>query len=193
MLAIVGLGNPGREYEKTRHNIGFLVLQALADNLGVTFRKEDRFEGWRIKAAGVELLMPATYMNESGRAVQKLLRYFQIAPSKVLVVVDDMDLPFGQMRLKAYGGANGHNGLRSLEENLGTSQFARLKIGIGRPKVGTPSDYVLGVFTVDEQKQLIGVIEDAVACIKRLFHEDFAKVAGDVNRAISLKIEKDTV
>lgn len=189
MLAVIGLGNPGKEYERTRHNMGFLVLQALAEDLRVTFRKEDRFEGWRVKAGGKELLMPATYMNESGRSAQKLLRYFQIAPGKVLVVVDDLDLPFGQMRLKAFGGSGGHNGLKSLEEHLGTSHFARLRIGIGRPVVGQQVDYVLGSFTQQEGKLLPGILENSVACIKRLFVEDFSKVASDVNRTTS--VDKD--
>lgn len=194
MLAVIGLGNPGKEYEKTRHNIGFMVLQALADEFGQSFRKEERFEGFRLKAQGVEFLMPATYMNESGRAVQKLLRYFQIAPSKVLVVVDDMDLPFGEMRLKAFGGSGGHNGLKSLEAHLGTSHFARLRIGIGRPVVGASADFVLGTFSQEEQKQLPEVIEAATGCVKRLFVEELAKVATDVNRPkASVKIEKDKV
>ncbi len=193
MLVVVGLGNPGKEYEKTRHNIGFMVLQALADDLAITFRKEDRFEGYRAKTSGLELLLPTTYMNESGRAVQKLLRYFQIATSKVLVVVDDMDLPFGQLRLKAFGGSGGHNGIKSLEEHLGTNQFARLRIGIGRPTLGSQSNYVLGGFNQEEAKMLPKVIEDALIGLKRLLVEDFSKVASDVNRVTSLKIEKDKV
>lgn len=193
MLVVVGLGNPGKEYEKTRHNIGFMVLQALADDLGLSFRKEDRFEGYRAKASGLELLLPTTYMNESGRAVQKLLRYFQIAPSKVLVVVDDMDLPFGQLRLKAFGGSGGHNGIKSLEEHLGTTHFARLRVGIGRPVLGSQVNYVLGGFTQEEAKLLPKVIEEALAGVKRLFVEDFSKVASDVNRVTSIKIEKDKV
>lgn len=193
MQAVIGLGNPGKEYEMTRHNLGFLVLQALADNLGVSFRKDERFEGWRAKAQGLELLLPATYMNESGRSAQKMLRYFQIATSKVLVVVDDMDLPFGTLRLKAFGGSGGHNGLKSLEEHLGSSQFARLKIGIGRPVVGVQVDYVLGMFNAEEKKILPSILDEAVSCIKALMVEDFAKVATIVNRTTSLKIDKDKV
>jgi PTH1 family peptidyl-tRNA hydrolase len=190
MLAVVGLGNPGIEYEMTRHNMGFLVLETLAQMCGVQFRKDARFEGWRTKADGVELLLPATYMNESGRAVQKLLRYFQIIPSKMLVVVDDMDLPFGQMRLKAFGGSGGHNGLKSLELHLGTKHFARLRIGIGRPDRATQVDYVLGGFSQEERVALPAVRKEAATYIKRLFVEDFAKVANDVNR---LKQDKETV
>ncbi len=185
MLAIVGLGNPGKEYELTRHNMGFLVLQSLAEMYGTQFRKDARFEGWRTKVDGVELLLPATYMNESGRAVQKLLRYFQITPNKVLVVVDDMDLPFGQMRLRAFGGSGGHNGLKSLELHLGTKHFARLRIGIGRPDRASQVDHVLGGFSQEEMKALPEVCKEAATYIKRLFTEDFARVANDVNRVIA--------
>ncbi len=191
MLAVIGLGNPGKEYELTRHNMGFLVLKKLAEEFGTSFKMEERFEGWRAKAPGLELLLPATYMNESGRAVQKLLRYFQIPTGKVLVVVDDMDLAFGQMRLRAFGGSGGHNGLKSLEEHLGTSNFARLRIGIGRGLKGTNVDHVLGKFNQEESEQLSKVIETAVTCLKRLLVEDFSKVANDVNRAI--KIDKENV
>ncbi len=191
MLAVIGLGNPGKEYEMTRHNMGFLVLKKLAHDFGVTFKLEERFEGWRVKANGLELLLPATYMNESGRAAQKLLRYFQIPPSKVLVVVDDMDLPFGEMRLRAFGGSGGHNGLKSLEQHLGTSQFARLRIGIGRGPKGTNVDHVLGKFNQEESEKLSNVIAEAAHYLKRLQVEDFAKVANDVNRTKS--IEKDNV
>lgn len=190
MLAIIGLGNPGREYEMTRHNMGFIVLKTLAHEFSVTFRKDERFEGWRVKASNVELFLPATYMNESGRAASKLLRYFQIAPSKVLVVVDDMDLPFGQMRLKAFGGSGGHNGLKSLEKELGTNHFMRLRIGIGRAN-SSHVEHVLGRFSEEEKKNLDGIVDEAVTCVKRLFSEDFSKVASDVNQAKELK--KDNV
>lgn len=193
ILAVIGLGNPGKEYEMTRHNIGFLVLEALARECGAQFRKDDKFEGWRCRVNGVELLMPATYMNDSGTAAQKLLRYFQIAPSRVLVVVDDMDLGFGQLRIKAFGGPGGHNGLKSLEKHLGTSHYARLRVGIGRPLVGTQVDYVLGTFSQEEAKLLPEIIGQAVSCIKRLFSEELSKVAIDVNRTTSLKIDKESI
>ncbi len=180
MLAVIGLGNPGKEYEKTRHNLGFMVLQKLAQEAGVQFKKDTQFEGWRAKVGGVELLLPATYMNESGRAAAKLLRYFRIDPSKVLVVVDDLDLPFGQLRLRPFGGSGGHNGLKSLEQHLGTSHFARLRIGIGRSKDPTV-DHVLGEFNLEEAKALPQILEEAATCVKRLFTEDFHLVATDIN------------
>ena len=188
MRAFVGLGNPGKEYEMTRHNMGFIVLKKLAHDLGTSFRKDERFEGWRTKADTVELFLPATYMNESGRAVQKLVHYFQIAPSKILAVVDDMDLPFGQMRLKAFGGSGGHNGLKSMERELGTNHFARLRIGIGRVSGASQVDHVLGKFSQEEQELLGGIVDDAVACLKKLMTEEFSKVANVVNqRSVTTK------
>jgi len=181
MLAIVGLGNPGREYEMTRHNVGFIVLKHLAQELGVAFRKEARFEGWRAKSGDTELFMPATFMNESGRACQKLLHYFQIAPSQLLVVVDDMHLPFGQMRLRAFGSAGGHNGLKSIERELGTTHYMRLRIGIGRAR-DAHVEHVLGKFSQDELETLGPLVEKAVAFLQRLPVDGFSKVATELNQ-----------
>lgn len=186
MLAIVGLGNPGKEYELTRHNVGFIVLKQLAQEWGVTFRKEDRFEGWRAKCGSVELFLPATYMNESGKACQKLLRYFQIAPSEMLVVMDDLHLPFGDMRLRSFGTSGGHNGLKSIERELGTNQFMRLRIGIGKAP-HTHADHVLGKFSQAELEALGPAVAKAVSCLKRLEHEGFSKVATEYNRKEELQ------
>lgn len=200
LRAVIGLGNPGREYEKTRHNIGFMVVQKLASKLNASFRYEERFEGWRAssaiekassKPARCELFLPATYMNESGRAVQRLLRYFQIEPRDILVVVDDMDLPFGKQRLKALGGPGGHNGLKSLIRDLGTQGFPRLKIGIGKAP-SSHVDYVLDKFSQAEQAVLEEILEKAVTCVMRLAFEDLSKVATDVNRLEDLK-KKDVL
>lgn len=181
MFAIVGLGNPGKEYEMTRHNVGFIVLQALAQELGATFKKESRFEGWRAKSQEFELLLPATYMNESGRSCQKLLHYFQIDPSHLLVVVDDMHLPFGQMRLRAFGSAGGHNGLKSIEKELGTNHYMRLRVGIGRARE-SHVDHVLGKFSQEEQKALGPLVDKAVTFLRRLPVDGFSKVATELNQ-----------
>jgi peptidyl-tRNA hydrolase, PTH1 family len=190
LRAVIGLGNPGKDYAMTRHNLGFMVVERLAAKLSCTLRFEARFEGWRAKASlrgsSFELLMPATYMNESGRSAQKLLSYFQIAPSEILVVVDDMALDFGRMRLRALGSAGGHNGLKSLMRDLGTHDFARLRIGIGK----APSkhrDHVLDSFTKEEETALDAILDRAVTDILRLPFEEFSKVAGDVNRQEDLK------
>lgn len=192
LRAVIGLGNPGREYEKTRHNAGFMVVQRLAKELNVTLRFDAKLEGWRAKASyedkSLELFLPATYMNESGRAVQRLLSYYQIAPSDMVVVVDDMDLLFGQMRLKALGGAGGHNGLKSLIRELGTQGFPRLKVGIGKAPA-SHVDYVLGNFSQEEQAKLEEILDRAATCIKRCTNESISKVATDVNRSDDLKMK----
>jgi PTH1 family peptidyl-tRNA hydrolase len=135
---VVGLGNPGKEYEGTRHNIGFAVLDRLADKFGCSFRSKWRFsakiaEAMAGDAGKVVLAKPQTYMNRSGTAVNTLLQWLKVAPAQLLVVVDDADLPLGQIRLRVAGGSGGHNGLRSIIETLGgDEEFARLRVGIGR-------------------------------------------------------------
>lgn len=195
LRALIGLGNPGKEYEKTRHNIGFRLVRKLAASFNVAFRYEERFEGWRAKTSlegeSCEFLLPATFMNESGRAVQKLLQYFQIEPREILVVLDDMDLPFGQLRLKALGGAGGHNGMKSIIRELGTQGFPRLKIGIGKA-LDSHVDHVLGSFSQAEQTELEEILEKAVTCVRRLAVEDLSKVASDVNKVEELK-KKDVL
>lgn len=184
----MGLGNPGPEYQNTRHNVGFLVIEAVAKKLGCSLKYEARFEGWhaRTKVASqtVELLKPATFMNESGRSVAKLLGYYRIEPSQLVVVVDDMALAFGQLRLRQMGSSGGHNGLKSVAAAFGTTHYARLRIGIGKADVGHVDQvgHVLGRFTEQERKLLEASIELAGATLLRLVTEDFARVATDVNR-----------
>src|ERR1019366_1716208 len=131
----VGLGNPGAEYAETRHNAGFWFCERLAHELGINFGKESRYHGWVANAreAGVWLLMPATYMNESGRAVQALAHFYRIAPAEMLVVHDELDLPPGRSQLRFGGGLGGHNGLKDVTAHLGTQDYWRLRIGIGHP------------------------------------------------------------
>ena len=145
---IVGLGNPGAEYEKTRHNAGYWWVDAIAADKRASWKKETKFSGWTSKVAegGVDfaLLKPATYMNESGRSVGKYLQFFKIEPGAMLVVHDELDMPPGVVKLKKGGGTGGHNGLEDIAEVLGTKDFWRLRIGIGHPghKDLVP-DYVL--------------------------------------------------
>jgi peptidyl-tRNA hydrolase, PTH1 family len=195
LICFVGLGNPGPEYENTRHNVGFLVIEEVAKKLGCSLNYEARFEGWhanakvacakvasaKVASQKVELLKPATFMNESGRSVAKLLAYYRIEPSQLVVVVDDMALDFGQLRLRQMGSSGGHNGLKSVAEHVGTTHYARLRIGIGKPDVGHV-DHVLGRFTKHERKLLDASIELAGTTLLRLVTEDFARVATDVNR-----------
>ncbi|MGE0383891.1 MAG: aminoacyl-tRNA hydrolase [Gammaproteobacteria bacterium] len=149
LALIVGLGNPGAEYEATRHNAGFWFVDVLADRAGVAFRKEARFNAalarGRIGEHDVRLLKPLTYMNDSGRAVASAMKYFDIGVDELLVAHDELDLPPGVARLKTGGGAGGHNGLRDIIAVLGTQQYQRLRLGIGRPPGGGDvTNYVLG-------------------------------------------------
>jgi PTH1 family peptidyl-tRNA hydrolase len=175
---VVGLGNPGREYEGTRHNVGFAVLDRLAEKLGCSFRNKSRFsaevaETTAVDGGKVWLARPRTYMNRSGSAVSALLGWLKLEPGLLLVVVDDADLPLGQIRLRGSGGSGGHNGLRSIIEALGGhEEFARLRVGIGRiAPVGTDiTGHVLGKFAPPERaiaKQAVGEAVEAIECCLR--------------------------
>ena len=172
---LVGLGNPGDRFADTRHNVGFMVLEQLAAAAGVPFRQQARLQG-KLAEIGtgeqrLRLLMPQTYMNESGRSIRAALDWYRLTPEQLLVLVDDMDLPLGRLRLRASGSAGGHNGLRSAIQHLGTQDFPRLRIGIGAP-TGHPQDrrdrtisHVLGRFSAEERLLLEAVLAEVVAGI----------------------------
>ena len=165
---VVGLGNPGREYESTRHNAGFWFIDALARSVGATFAPEARFQGEVAKAgAQLRLLKPSTHMNASGRAVAAMARFFAIEPAEIMVVHDELDLVPGTVRLKLSGGIAGHNGLRDVRAGLGSSTFWRLRIGIGHPRDGEiPQqqvvDYVLKPPRQDELQLIRAAIGRAL-------------------------------
>lgn len=166
---IAGLGNIGKEYDHTRHNVGFSILDALAGASNIVF--EDRRYGfvaeYRFKSRIFVLLRPTTYVNLSGRAVNYWLQKEEIPLNNLLVVCDDLALPFGTIRLRAKGGDGGHNGLRNIIEVLGTNEFARLRFGIGDNfHKGYQVDYVLGKWTAEEAKQLPLLIEDSISVIR---------------------------
>ncbi len=167
---IVGLGNPGKTYERTRHNVGFDALGLLAKKHGLEFRKQLKFKGsvaeGTIGTSPVILLMPLTYMNNSGEAVALMAHYLQIDVSQILIVVDDVAIPLGQLRMKINSSPGGHNGLKSVEFFLQTDRYPRLKIGIGENGVGELADYVLSRFSQEEEKLLPGVLERAVQTIE---------------------------
>lgn len=146
MKLIVFLGNPGKEYAKTRHNSGFIVC----DSLFPSASWQTKFHGWYAQEGETRLLKPQTYMNLSGISVGEAVRFFRLKPEEVLVVHDDLELPFGVVRLQLGGGLAGHNGLRSIKEHVGSAGFARLRIGIGRPIHGNVAQYVLSPFTKEE-------------------------------------------
>jgi peptidyl-tRNA hydrolase, PTH1 family len=172
-LLVAGLGNPGRGYERTRHNVGWLVVDELARRHGGSFKSKfsGRLAELRIDGRRVALLKPETYMNESGRSLAAAARFFKVEPEDLLVVHDDVDLEPGRLQARGGGGLAGHNGLRSIASALGTSDFLRLRIGVGRPGRGdrrSVSDYVLSGFEPDEDVgALVGRSADAVETLVR--------------------------
>jgi PTH1 family peptidyl-tRNA hydrolase len=172
-LLVAGLGNPGREYERTRHNVGWLVADELARRHGGSFRS--KFSGQlaetRLEEMRLALLKPETYMNESGRSLGAAARFFKVEPGALLVVHDDVDLEPGRLQARLGGGLAGHNGLRSIAQALGTQDFLRLRVGVGRPGRGDPrsvSDYVLARFEPEEDADaLVARAADAVETIAR--------------------------
>jgi peptidyl-tRNA hydrolase, PTH1 family len=172
-LLVAGLGNPGREYERTRHNVGWLVVDELARRHGGSFRSKfsGRLAETRLDDLRVALLKPETYMNESGRSLGAAARFFKVDPASVLVVHDDVDLVPGRLQARLGGGLAGHNGLRSIAKGLGSQDFLRLRIGVGRPGRGDPrdvADYVLAPFEPDEDVDaLVSRATDAVEMLAR--------------------------
>jgi len=168
---VAGLGNPGAAYEETRHNVGFQVVRLFAKRKEWRFRSEPRLYGdlaqGRIGEKKTLLLLPMTYMNSSGESVRKCASFFKVKPARILVVVDDVALPFGTVRLREGGSSGGHNGLKSVEEHLGTEGYPRLRVGIGAPRPGQDlADYVLGKFSADEKASLQAVLEKGAAVLE---------------------------
>ena len=172
-LLVAGLGNPGREYARTRHNVGWMVADELARRHDGSFRGKfsGRLAEVRLDELRVALLEPETYMNESGRSIAAALRFFKAEPGELLVVHDDVDLEEGRLQARLGGGLAGHNGLRSIAQALGTPEFQRLRIGVGRPGRGDPrpvADYVLSAFGPEaDVDALVARAADAVETIAR--------------------------
>lgn len=169
---LVFLGNPGKQYERTRHNAGWMVC----DTMHIDSPWQQKFHAYWAQTRGfsgqVRLLKPQTYMNESGISVSEATHFFDIQPEDVLVVHDDLELPFGTVRLQSGGGLQGHNGLRSIKQHLGTDRFLRLRIGIGRPQRGDVSSFVLSRFSPDEEIQLPLVLQKANGLLYRMINGD---------------------
>jgi PTH1 family peptidyl-tRNA hydrolase len=183
---IAGLGNPGRRYQASRHNIGFLVLDRLAAVSGMSFtkRKEDALvcQG-ELAGSKVLLAKPQTYMNLSGRSVASLARYFAIPHAATLIILDDMDLPLGRLRLRPSGSSGGHRGLESIIERCGTQEIPRLRVGIGRPPGRqTPATFVLQDFASGVQPLLAETLERAEACIRRYLQAGIQAAMTEFNR-----------
>ena len=187
---VIGLGNPGQKYEQTRHNIGFLVMDRLAHIYGAQMANHLKWRAHLAKVPGSNaiLMKPQTFMNESGQSVGAALRFYKWQPEQVLVVYDDVSLPFGALRFRMAGSAGGHNGIRSIISHLGSDQFPRLKLGIGnagqeeKTKAGASlTGHVLGKFSVDEQNQLENTLATAAEAVQFALSEGVESAANAFN------------
>ncbi len=190
---VVGLGNPGKEYARNRHNVGAMVLDALAAELRETFatgrsRTQADVAEVRLPPLGgrpgprLVLAKPRTYMNVSGGPVAGLLRFYRVPPERLLVVHDELDLPFATLRLKRGGGEGGHNGLRSVSASAGTKDYCRLRVGIGRPPGRQdPADFVLRDFSGSERKELDLLLAEAAQAVLDVAREGFERVQNTLN------------
>lgn len=176
MLLIVGLGNPGTQYEDTRHNIGFKVIDNLVSDLGARDVSKNAFYGELFKSPNFLLLKPTTFMNISGKSVQAVKNFYKIELEDIVVVHDDIDLPFSALRFKNGGGHGGHNGLRSIDSMIG-KEYSRVRMGVGKPEHKSQvADYVLHDFSLDEEKVLSAWIEHTASAIKALSTETLNEV-----------------
>jgi PTH1 family peptidyl-tRNA hydrolase len=188
---VVGLGNPGPEYAGNRHNVGAMVVAQLASDLGVKLsahRSRAQVGEVRLAPSGgqpgerVVLAVPTSYMNESGGQVTSAVRFFKVEPERLLVIHDELDLPFGDLMLKLGGGEGGHNGLRSVSRSLGTRDYSRLRIGIGRPPGRMDAaDFVLRDFSAGERKELPFVVADAVDAVDAVIRDGWDRAQERVN------------
>jgi PTH1 family peptidyl-tRNA hydrolase len=185
MKLIVGLGNPGNEYENTRHNIGFIFIDALAKNLNVSIDKK-KFNGLYtetfINGEKVILLKPQSYMNLSGEVVIQYLKYFKIKVEDMLVINDDLDMEFGKLRLRQDGSSGGHNGLKNIALHINTEKFKRLKVGISNNKDIDTKDYVLGHFSKEDLELLESKKEEVVNLLKDFIVLDFDRLMNKYNK-----------
>ena len=183
MKLIVGLGNIGREYENTRHNIGFMVVDELAKRLGITFGKEDRSAYCAEYRAPEKILIikPTTYMNLSGIAVGAYANFYHIAPEDIAVIQDDMDLPVGHLRIRRKGSAGGHNGIKSITEHLGTEEYPRFKIGIGHPDRNNKAviNHVLHQFQGEDKAAIEAAVKAMAEALELWLRE------GDLNAVMT--------
>ena len=188
---LVGLGNPGAEYYKTRHNVGFMVLEEIARQNNCTFRESKKVYGKtceiRSGISKTRLLMPNTYMNESGKSVRSAKDWFHFEAHQLIVLVDDIDLPLGKIRVRSKGGSGGHNGLKSIINHLGTNEFKRLRIGIGSPseiqkeRKSKTVSHVLGRFSKEEFVILSFLIQEIVNCIEAITSSNWENITTRLN------------
>ena len=185
MKCIVGLGNPGKKYDQTRHNVGFMIIDELAKQNNWTLQQE-KFRGIytieHVNGEKVLLLKPLTYMNLSGESLRQFMDYYNIETDDVLVAYDDLDLPPGKIRLREKGSHGGHNGIRNIIDHLGTKEFKRLRIGVGRPSVPmSVVDYVLSKFDKEQQEPVFNSVNQAVKACESWIEKPFNEVMNEFN------------
>lgn len=184
MKLIVGLGNPGKEYEKTRHNTGFMVMDRLAETFQVSINVK-KFKGeyvkFKYRGEDVILLKPMTYMNNSGESVIQVMNYFKMDVEDLLVIYDDMDMPTGKLRLRQSGSAGGHNGIKSIIAHVRTQNFKRIRVGIDKHPQIPVVDYVLGRFSKEEQPLIDEGIDHAVKAVEMMLDKDFVAAMNAFN------------
>nr|WP_263323938.1 aminoacyl-tRNA hydrolase [Neobacillus sp. Marseille-Q6967] len=186
MKLIVGLGNPGKQYENTRHNIGFEVIEELSKNFSIQL-DQSKFKGLYgvgfYKGEKVVLLKPLTYMNLSGESIRAVMDYYRIETEDIVVIYDDLDLPAGKIRLRQKGSAGGHNGIKSTIAHLGTQEFNRIRIGIDRPKNGMKvPDYVLGRFSEEEKTLTQDAVKKSAEACEFWLEKPFLQVMNEFNQ-----------
>ncbi|WP_328589085.1 aminoacyl-tRNA hydrolase [Sutcliffiella halmapala] len=186
MKVLVGLGNPGRQYEETRHNIGFMVIDELADRWNISL-SQSKFKGLYgqgiVNGEKVLLVKPLTYMNLSGECIRPLLDFYKLDIEDLIVIYDDLDLPVGKLRLRQKGSAGGHNGIKSLIQHLQTQNFNRIRMGIDRPTNGQSiSDYVLNRFSVEERPDIDQAVRKATEACEDALSKEFLQVMNTYNQ-----------
>ncbi|MEH7084895.1 aminoacyl-tRNA hydrolase [Neobacillus drentensis] len=187
MKLIVGLGNPGKQYEHTRHNIGFEVIDALSSTFSIPLN-QSKFKGLYgmgfYNGEKAILLKPLTYMNLSGESIRAVMDYYEIAQEDLLVIYDDLDLPVGKIRLRQKGSPGGHNGIKSTVAHLGTQEFNRIRIGIDRPQAGmSVPDYVLGRFRTDEKAPMEEAVKKSAEACAAWLEKPFLQVMNEYNQS----------
>lgn len=186
MKLIIGLGNPGTEYDGTRHNVGFQAIDALADDRNINPNKNKfkaLFGEGRVGSKKMVLGKPQTYMNLSGESVQMFMKWYKVSPEEILIIYDDVSLPPGQLRIRKKGGAGGHNGIKSIIQHLGTDEFQRIKIGIGeKPQGWNLADYVLSRFSNSEMKTIEKTMEDVVGAANVIMDKGIEEAMNQYNQ-----------
>lgn len=178
---VLGLGNPGAKYAGHRHNVGAMVVEQLADDRGLTLKRHK--SGCLVAESGdMVLARPTSYMNQSGRQASALLRFYKTPAEKFVVVHDELDIPFGDIRIKTSGGVAGHNGLKSVAQSIGTKDFVRVRFGISRPPgQRDPADYVLSDFSKGEREELPGLIEEAKGAVTKIIEHGSDRAMNEIN------------